>query len=190
MAWAHVLGDEAATHHRAPARLADFTGLPPTYIEVGELDIFRDESIAYAQRLHTAGISCELHVHPGAPHPEVSMSYVDGFVLAVPTANKEKFLEHARIDSVFIEFGALRVLECWGDDVSRGQQTDFFRAVDAKDDETVVFSWIEWPDKATRDAGMKKMMEDPRMDPAANPMPFDGKRMIYGGFVPVLELNK
>jgi uncharacterized protein YbaA (DUF1428 family) len=128
--------------------------------------------------------------HPGAPHPEVPMSYVDGFVLAVPTANKEKFLEHARIDSVFIEFGALRVLECWGDDVSRGQQTDFFRAVDAKDDETVVFSWIEWPDKATRDAGMKKMMEDPRMDPAVNPMPFDGKRMIYGGFVPVLELKK
>ncbi|MDL5367096.1 DUF1428 domain-containing protein [Xanthomonas sp. NCPPB 2654] len=118
------------------------------------------------------------------------MSYVDGFVLAVPTANKEKFLEHARVDSVFIEHGALRVLECWGDDVPHGQQTDFFRAVEAKDDETVVFSWIEWPDKATRDAGMKKMMEDPRMDPAVNPMPFDGKRMIYGGFVPVLELKK
>ncbi len=118
------------------------------------------------------------------------MSYIDGFVLAVPTANKEKFLEHARIDSVFIECGALRVLECWGDDVSRGQQTDFFRAVEAKDDETVVFSWIEWPDKATRDAGMQKMMEDPRMDPAQNPMPFDGKRMIYGGFVPVLELHR
>ncbi|MBN6151772.1 DUF1428 domain-containing protein [Xanthomonas sp. AmX2] len=118
------------------------------------------------------------------------MSYIDGFVLAVPTANKEKFLEHARIDSVFIEFGALRVLECWGDDVPRGQQTDFYRAVEAKDDETVVFSWIEWPDKATRDAGMQKMMEDPRMDPAKNPMPFDGKRMIYGGFVPILELNK
>ncbi len=68
MAWAHVLGDEAATHHRAPARLEDFAGLPAAYIEVGELDIFRDESIAYAQRLYGAGISCELHVHPGAPH--------------------------------------------------------------------------------------------------------------------------
>ncbi|HBK46521.1 MAG TPA: DUF1428 domain-containing protein [Xanthomonadaceae bacterium] len=118
------------------------------------------------------------------------MAYVDGFLLAVPTANKQKFLEHARTgDSVFIEFGALRVLECWGDDVPHGQQTDFFRAVQARDDETVVFSWIEWPDKATRDAGMQKMMDDPRMDPAHNPMPFDGKRLIYGGFVPLLELQ-
>ncbi|WP_449467967.1 DUF1428 domain-containing protein [Stenotrophomonas humi] len=119
------------------------------------------------------------------------MSYVDGFIAAVPTANKEKFLAHARTgDAVFIEFGALRVVECWGDDVSHGQLTDFFRAVQAKDDETVVFSWIEWPDKATRDAGMQKMMDDPRMDPARNPMPFDGKRLIYGGFVPLLELTK
>ncbi len=119
------------------------------------------------------------------------MSYVDGFVLAVPTANKEKFIKHANEgDSVFIEFGALRVLECWADDVPRGKLTDFFGAVKATDDETVVFSWIEWPDKATRDAGMKKMMDDPRMDPANNPMPFDGKRMIYGGFVPIVVLEK
>lgn len=118
------------------------------------------------------------------------MSYIDGFVLAVPTANKARFLEHARTgDSVFIEFGATRVLECWGDDVPRGTLTDFFRSVQATDEETVVFSWIEWPDKATRDAGMKKMMEDPRMDPAHNPMPFDGKRMIYGGFEPLLVLE-
>ncbi len=119
------------------------------------------------------------------------MSYIDGFLAAVPTANKDKFIAHARTgDSVFIEFGALRVVECWADDVSHGKQTDFFRAVEAKDDETVVFSWIEWPDKATRDAGMQKMMEDPRMDPANNPMPFDGKRLIYGGFVPIMELKK
>ncbi len=119
------------------------------------------------------------------------MSYVDGFIAAVPTANKEKFLTHARTgDALFIEFGALRVVECWGDDVPHGQLTDFFRAVQAKDDETVVFSWIEWPDKATRDAGMQKMMDDPRMDPATNPMPFDGKRLIYGGFSPLLELTK
>ncbi|OEZ00057.1 MULTISPECIES: DUF1428 domain-containing protein [Stenotrophomonas] len=118
------------------------------------------------------------------------MSYIDGFVLAVPTANKEKFIKHANEgDSVFIEFGATRVVECWGDDVTHGKQTDFFRAVEAKDDETIVFSWIEWPDKATRDAGMEKMMSDPRMDPANNPMPFDGKRMIYAGFVPIVELN-
>ncbi len=116
------------------------------------------------------------------------MSYIDGFVMAVPTANREKFLAHAREgDALIIEFGALRVVECWGDDVPRGKQTDFFRAVDAREDEAVLFSWIEWPDKATRDAGMKKMMEDPRMQD--NPMPFDGKRMIFGGFAPILELR-
>jgi uncharacterized protein YbaA (DUF1428 family) len=119
------------------------------------------------------------------------MSYVDGFVLAVPTANKEKFVAHAReFDPLFLEYGATRVLECWGDDVPHGKLTDFFRAVQATDDEIVVFSWVEWPDKATRDAGIKKMMEDPRMDPAANPMPFDGKRMIFGGFDAVLELGR
>ncbi|AKC85656.1 DUF1428 domain-containing protein [Pseudoxanthomonas suwonensis] len=118
------------------------------------------------------------------------MSYVDGFVLAVPTANKEKFIAHARdFDPVFLEYGATRVLECWGDDVPHGQVTDFYRSVQATEDETVVFSWVEWPDKATRDAGMKKMMDDPRMDPSANPMPFDGKRMIFGGFSPVFELG-
>ena len=119
------------------------------------------------------------------------MHYIDGFVLAVPTANKEKFIAHAReFDPVFLEYGATRVLECWGDDVPPGKLTDFFRAVQATDGETVVFSWVEWPDKATRDAGIKKMMEDPRMDPSANPMPFDGKRMIFGGFEAVLELGR
>ena len=81
------------------------------------------------------------------------------------------------------------MLECWGDDVPVGKLTDFRRAVQATMDETVVFSWIEWPDKATRDAGMKRVMEDPRMDPKTNPMPFDGKRMIYGGFAPIVDLQ-
>jgi len=117
------------------------------------------------------------------------MTYIDGFVIAVPTANKQKFIAHATEgDSVFIEFGATRVLECWGDDVPEGTVTDFRRAVQAKDDETVVFSWIEWPDKQTRDGGMQKVMADPRMQPDANPMPFDGKRLVYGGFSPVVEL--
>ena len=116
------------------------------------------------------------------------MAYMDGFVAAVPTANQQKYLDHAnRGDSIFIEFGATRVVECWGDDVPDGTLTDFRKAVQAKDDETVVFAWIEWPDKATRDAGMQKMMEDPRM--ADNPMPFDGKRLIYGGFRPILDLG-
>ncbi|MBP6597493.1 MAG: DUF1428 domain-containing protein [Arenimonas sp.] len=118
------------------------------------------------------------------------MAYIDGFVLAVPNANKQAFIDHARqFDPVFIEYGALRVIEAWGDDVPAGKLTDFQRAVQATADETVVFSWIEWPDKATRDAGMAKMMADPRMDPALNPMPFDGKRMIYGGFAPVVQLG-
>ena len=87
------------------------------------------------------------------------MPYIDGFVIAVPKGNKQKFIEHAnKGDSVFIEYGATRVLECWGDDVPEGKHTDFRRAVAAKDDEDIVFSWIEWPDKATRDAGMKKVI--------------------------------
>lgn len=118
------------------------------------------------------------------------MAYIDGFVAAVPTENRQKFIDHALMgDSVFLEHGATRVLECWGDDVPEGKQTDFHRAVAAKAGETVVFSWIEWPDKATRDAGMKKVMEDPRVQPENNPMPFDGARLIYGGFVPVVELG-
>ena len=118
------------------------------------------------------------------------MTYVDGSVMAVPTANKQKFIDHAKTgDSVFVELGATRVLECWGDDVPEGKVTDFRRAVKAKDDETVVFSWVEWPDKATRDKALPKMMDDPRMQPEQNPMPFDGQRLVYGGFAPVVELN-
>ena len=117
------------------------------------------------------------------------MAYVDGFVMAVPTADKQAFVDFAeKFDPLFKEFGATRVVECWGDDVPAGKQTDFMRAVQCKDDETVMFSWIEWPDKATRDAGMKKMMDDPRMDPKTNPMPFDGARMIYGDFQPVVDI--
>ncbi len=122
------------------------------------------------------------------------MGYIDGFVIAVPKANKQKFIDHATMaDDMFIEMGATRILECWGDDVPSGKTTDFRMAVKANDDEDVVFSWIEWPDKATRDAGMAKMMapdfKDPRMDAETNPMPFDGKRMIFGGFAPVVELT-
>ena len=97
---------------------------------------------------------------------------------------------------MFIELGAARVVECWGDDVQDGKVTDFLKTVRAEADETVVFSWIEWPDKETRDAAFAKMTEwmknpekaDPRMDPKTNPMPFDGKRMIFGGFEPIVEV--
>ena len=119
------------------------------------------------------------------------MAYVDGFVIAVPTARKQQFIDHAgKADSVFKELGATRILECWGDDVPDGKLTDFRREVKATDDETVVFSWIEWPDKTTRDEAMPKLMSDPRLQPEANPMPFDGKRMIFGGFTPVVALDR
>ncbi len=123
------------------------------------------------------------------------MAYIDGFVIAVPKANKQKFTDHANMaDGMFIEMGATRILECWADDVPAGTTTDFRMAVKATDDEDVVFSWIEWPDKATRDAAMATMMspdfKDPRMDMEKNPMPFDGKRMIFGGFSPVVTMEK
>ena len=116
------------------------------------------------------------------------MAYIDGFVIAVPRSNREAFIKHAEVtDAVFMEFGALRVVECWEDDVPAGKHTDFRRAVAANEDEAIVFSWIEWPDKPTRDAAFERMTSDPRFDPATNPMPFDGKRMIFGGFDPVFE---
>ncbi len=114
------------------------------------------------------------------------MSYIDGFVVPVPGGKKEAYREMAgRAAAIFKENGALRVVECWGDDVPDGKVTDFKGAVKAQPDEIVVFSWIEWPSKAVRDAGMKKVMEDPRMRP--EDMPFDGKRLIYGGFEVLLD---
>jgi len=115
------------------------------------------------------------------------MTYIDGFLIPVKNADREAFLAHARrIDPIFLELGALRVVEAWRDDVPHGKLTDFHRSVHSTEDETVVFSWIEWPDKATRDAGMQKMAKDERM--MAEPMPFDGKRMIFGGFIPEVDL--
>jgi uncharacterized protein YbaA (DUF1428 family) len=117
------------------------------------------------------------------------MSYIDGFVAAVPTANREAFRKHAaEAAAIFKEHGATRCVECWGDDVPEGKVTSFPMAVQRKEDETVVFSWIEWPSKEARDAGMAKIMADPRMTPAANPMPFDGARLIYGGFAPIVDV--
>jgi uncharacterized protein YbaA (DUF1428 family) len=115
------------------------------------------------------------------------MSYVDGFLIPVPASKKKDFIAQAtKMAPIFKEFGATRVVECWGDDVPDGKVTDFKGAVKAKDDETVVFSWIEYPSKEVRDAANKRMMEDPRMKEMSD-MPFDGKRMIFGGFAPVLD---
>ena len=121
------------------------------------------------------------------------MTYVDGFVVAVPTGNKEIYKHHAEAAAVvFKEHGALKLVECWGDDVPEGKMTSFPMAVHCKEDETVCFSWILWPSRDVRNDGMKKVMEDPRMQPETNPdmaeMPFDGKRMIYGGFEMIVEV--
>ncbi|MBO6638036.1 MAG: DUF1428 domain-containing protein [Roseitalea sp.] len=117
------------------------------------------------------------------------MTYVDGFVLAVPTARKDDYRKLAeRVAPVFRRHGATAVVECWGDDVPDGEITSFPMAVQRADDETVVFSWIAWPDKATRDAGNRRAidaLEAAGMDPKDNP--FDSKRMILGGFRPLVE---
>jgi len=116
------------------------------------------------------------------------MTYVEGFVLAVPTANREAYLEHATSAVEFLkEFGVVRMVENWGDDVPPGTRNDFTGAVQATADETVVFSLFEYPDKATRDAASASMMTDPRMEAMGASMPFDGSPMIYAGFRAELE---
>ena len=115
------------------------------------------------------------------------MSYIEGFVAAVPRANKEAYRQHAA-DALgyFKKLGATRMVENWGDDVPDGKVTDFKGAVKAKDGENIVFSWIVWPSKDVRDAGNKKVMADPRMKQGGD-TPFDGKRMILGGFDMMFE---
>ncbi|EYD75131.1 RNA signal recognition particle 4.5S ribosomal RNA [Rubellimicrobium mesophilum DSM 19309] len=114
------------------------------------------------------------------------MAYIDGFLAAVPIANKDVYRDHsARMATIMRRYGALHCVETWGDDVPEGKVTSFPMAVQRKDDEAVVFSWVWWPDKATRDAAWKRMMDDAEM--SAEAMPFDGKRMIFGGFEVLVE---
>lgn len=116
------------------------------------------------------------------------MTYIDGFVLAVPTANKEAFRKMTEDAAViFKDHGALQILECWGDDVPAGEVTSFPMAVKCKPDETVVFSWIVWPSRKARNEGNDKVMADPRLGAGMDKPPFDGKRMIFGGFSPIVE---
>jgi uncharacterized protein YbaA (DUF1428 family) len=115
------------------------------------------------------------------------MTYFEGFVLAVPTANKQAFRDHAgKVAEITREFGVERQVEAWGDDVQHGKVTDFYRAVDAKEDETIVFAWFEYPSKATRDSANEKFRSDSRMMNLGE-VPFDGKRMIMGGFEAVVD---
>ena len=112
------------------------------------------------------------------------MAYMDGFVIPVPKGNRQAYRDlSAMAAPIFIEHGAIRVVECWGDDIKPGKVNDFRTAVMAEEGEEVVFSWIEWPDKETRDAGSAKVMADERMKPEdGQDMPFSGARLIYGGF--------
>jgi uncharacterized protein YbaA (DUF1428 family) len=115
------------------------------------------------------------------------MAYYEGFVVAVPSENREAYRQHAASAAeLFHEFGITRHVEAWGDDLPEGKTTDFRKAVAAKDGEEVVFSWFEYPDRATRDAVFQKMTSDERMKGLPE-MPFDGKRMIFGGFAPLVE---
>lgn len=117
------------------------------------------------------------------------MPYIDGCVIPVSTESKEKYLKHAKLAAgVLKEYGALSVVDCWGDDVPEGKITSFSMAVRRKEGETVVFSWITWPSRAARDQGWEKVMKDSRMSLEANPMPFDSTRMIFGGFDMILDL--
>ncbi len=116
------------------------------------------------------------------------MTYVEGFIIAVPTANKDAFREHAaKMQPFFKEYGVARVVESWGDDVPDGKVTDFAKSVQARDDESIVLSWFEYPDKATRDAANEKMRNDPRPMEVGGEPPFDAKRMIFGGFDSIVD---
>jgi uncharacterized protein YbaA (DUF1428 family) len=116
-----------------------------------------------------------------------SIGYADGYLIAVPDGNKEAYRQMAeKAATVFKDYGAVRIVEAWGDDVPDGKITDFRGAVKAKEGETVVFSWVEWPSKQVRDEAWPKLMQDERMKPDHDTMPFDGQRMIYGGFAPIV----
>ena len=119
------------------------------------------------------------------------MTYVEGFILAVPADRKDEYLRHAASAvPIFRDFGVTRHVEAWGDDVPEGKVTDFRRAVQAKEDEAIVFSWFEYPSKAVRDSATERMMADPRMKEMGETMPFDGKRMIVSGFESMLDQGK
>lgn len=117
--------------------------------------------------------------------------YVQGFVIPVPEGNKQAYTELAeKAASLFTGYGATEIVEAWEEDVADGEHTDFRKAVKAEEGEKIVFSWIIWPDRATCDAAAQKMGEDPEMENAFGEMPFDGKRMFWGGFSPVFTQGR
>lgn len=118
------------------------------------------------------------------------MAYIDGFIAAVPTANKQAYFDMATtMNKLFKEHGALEIVENWGVDVPEGKLTSFTMAVKREDDESIVFSWIKWPTKQVRDEAWGVLMQNPLMQPGGMPSPFDGKRMIFGGFETMMEIR-
>jgi uncharacterized protein YbaA (DUF1428 family) len=116
------------------------------------------------------------------------MTYTEGFLIPVPTDKREAYRNLAAFAApIFLEHGALHVVETWGDDVPRGANTDFYMAVKAEEDESVVFSWIVWPSKEVRDAGNAAAMADPRFKGQDFGSVVDGKRMIFGGFTTIVD---
>ena len=116
------------------------------------------------------------------------MTYFEGFIVPVPAGNKDAYTKHGSgLAPLLREVGVKRQVEAWESDVPEGKLTDFKGAVKAEDWETIVFSWIEWPSKESRDEGWKQVMADPGLQPDPAAMPFDGKRMIYGGFKVIVE---
>lgn len=137
------------------------------------------------QRMVFGGFSVLLDESDGKPG---KMGYVDGSIIPVPTANKDAYRASAAHQiAVLREYGAARVVDAWGDDISDGKVTDFRRAVKATADETVVFSWIEWPSKQVRDAAWPKIFADARMHLHVGSALFDAKRWVHGGFAPILD---
>lgn len=118
------------------------------------------------------------------------MTYIDGFIIPVPTGKRVEYEAMARFAApIFIEHGALQVVENWGDDVPKGKHTDFFMAVDAQENEGIVFSWIIWPSKEARDVGNAAAMADERFNDKDFGAVIDGKRMVLGGFTPILDMK-
>lgn len=135
------------------------------------------------QRMIYAGFEVDFDTGEGGP-----FGYVDGVVASVPDGNRGGFVDHAAATAkIFRDHGALRVVNGWGADVPAGKVTDFRRAVQAKDGETVVFGWAEWPDKPTRDSGMRALMQDARMRDV--PAAWNGQLAIFGGFAPILDTS-
>lgn len=114
------------------------------------------------------------------------MKYIDGFIAAVPTKNKTFYIKHVhQASKLFKTYGAIKLVECWGDDIKEGEITSFPKAVKCKENETVVLSWVEWPSREVRDEGMQKMFKDPIIKEMN--MPFDKRRLISGGFEVLLD---